>query len=115
MSDTTNLLIVVGIGGLVYWLTTRKQSTTPTGASNIVATSFPAPTIPTGTYNTVAIDITWTNTGTQSGSFIPGVKIGSLALDLGEGTITLAPGETHHSAKILTGVTAGSQSICPVP
>ena len=114
MSETSNLLIVVGIGGLVYWLTTRKKSTT-TGTSNIVATSFPNPTIPDGTYNTVAVDITWTNTGTQSGSFIPQVKIGSLTLDLGEGTKTLAPGETHHSTKILTEVAAGSQSICPVP
>ena len=82
--------------------------------ANIVSTSFPTPTIPAGLYNTVDIDITWTNTGEQSGSFIPQVKIGTgtpINLDV---STTLGPGATYRKTTRLTGVTAGSQSICPV-
>ena len=97
---------------------TLLMSGTPLRAlepANITATAFPTPTIPTGTYNTVAVDITWTNTGTVTGSFVPQVSIGGSIVDLGEGTITLASGEIHHSAKTLSGVIAGNQNICPVP
>ena len=83
-------------------------------AANIVSTSFPTPTIPAGTYNTVVVDITWTNTGEQSGSFIPQVKIGTgtpINLDV---SVTLASGASYHKIMTLTGVTAGSQNICPV-
>jgi hypothetical protein len=116
MSGASDLLIIVGIGGLAYWFITKEPTTAPpTGSANITATSFLAPTIPTGTYNTVAVDITWTNTGTVTGSFVPQVSIGGSIVDLGEGTITLASGEIHHSAKTLSGVIAGNQNICPVP
>ena len=113
MSGQSNVLIVLGIGVGIYLLTKKKSVTVP--SSNIIATAFPTPTIPAGTYNTVTVDITWTNTGEQSDSFIPKVNVGSIVIDLGEGTIILAPGEIHHSVKTLTGVTAGSQNICPVP
>jgi hypothetical protein len=97
---------------------TLLMSGTPLRAlepANITATAFPTPTIPTGTYNTVAVDITWTNTGEIAGSFIPKANVGSVTMDFGEGTITLAPGAVHRSIKVLTGVAAGSETICPIP
>jgi hypothetical protein len=83
--------------------------------ANIMVTSFPAPTIPAGLYNTVDIDITWTNLGEQSGSFIPQVKIGTEAPFNLDASITLAPGAVYHKATRIVDVLAGSQSICPIP
>ena len=113
MSGQSNLLIVLGIGVGIYYFTRKKSVTVP--SSNITATAFPTPTIPVGTYNTINVDITWTNTGTQSESFIPQVQINGSTIDLGEGTITLAPGMTHNSVKLLSEIPAGSQNICPIP
>ena len=82
--------------------------------ANIVSTAFPAPTIPAGTYNTVAVDITWTNLGEVSGSFIPQVKVGTgtpINIDV---SVTLASRAVYRGIKVLTGITAGSQNICPV-
>jgi hypothetical protein len=83
--------------------------------ANITATSFPTPTIPTGTYNTVNIDITWTNTGEQSGSFTPQVSIGGGApISIGS-SVSINAKDTYHINVTLTSVPSGSQSICPVP
>ena len=115
MSKESSLLIILGVGGgLLYWFT-RKKPVPPVGGSNIVSTAFSAPTIPVGTYNTVAVDITWTNLGEVSGSFSPQIQINGVTKDLGEGIISLTSGAVHRSIKVLTGITAGSQNICPVP
>jgi hypothetical protein len=83
--------------------------------ANITVTSFPAPTIPPGTYNTVDIDITWTNTGEISGSFTPQVSIGGgtpISLD---SEIALDPEAIYNKIARLTDVPSGSQGVCPIP
>lgn len=83
--------------------------------ANITATSFPIPTIPPGTYNTVSIDITWTNTGEISGSFTPQVSIGGGSpISLGS-PVSVDAKATYNITATLTGVPSGSQNICPVP
>lgn len=82
--------------------------------TNITVTSFPPLIIPPGTYNTVDIDITWTNTGEQSGSFIPQIIIGSGALiNLGS-SVSVDAKATYNKTARLTSVPSGSQSICPI-
>jgi hypothetical protein len=83
--------------------------------ANITATIFPVPTIPSGTYNTVAIDITWTNLGEQPGPFVPQVQIGSdTPIDLSIER-TLDSGATYSRSTTLNDVPSGTQTICPLP
>ena len=83
--------------------------------ANITTTSFSAPTIPPGTYNTIDIDITWTNIGEESGSFTPQVRIGSdILIDLDSSIIVAAKASYNKTARFI-GVPSGSQNICPVP
>jgi hypothetical protein len=110
--DVNNNGIVDTGDGTLLMQGTPLRSLKP---ANIVSTSFPTPTIPVGTYNTVAIDITWTNTGETSGSFIPQVKIGTGTPINLDSSITLAHGAVYRKTMTLTGVTAGNQSICPLP
>jgi len=83
--------------------------------ANITATAGTAISPVTGE---IDINMTWTNTGGQAGSFIPKVSIdGGAPIDLGAGTITLAPGATYNVVKALTGagITSGTHVVCPVP
>ncbi len=83
--------------------------------ANITATAGTATSPITGE---IDINITWKNTGEQAGSFVPKASIdGGAPIDLGVGTITLAPGATYNAAKALTGsgITPGAHTVCPVP
>ncbi len=60
------------------------------------------------------VDITWTNTGDTSGSFIPGIQVGTEPV-MTLPSITLAAGASVTKTFSITGLTEGTHIICPVP
>ncbi len=93
----------------------RKAAPTAPTPANITPT---AATATSSTAGEIDINITWTNTGEQAGSFVPKASIdGGAPIDLGVGTITLAPGATYNAAIALfgAGITPGAHTVCPVP
>lgn len=62
----------------------------------------------------MTVTITWKNNGEASGSFVPGVQVGT-ETPITQPEQTLAPGATYSYTFSITGLMAGSHTICPVP
>lgn len=62
----------------------------------------------------LTVDIIWTNQGGGSGTFSPGIQVGSEPV-FTLPSVTLAAGASVTKRFTVTGLTAGSYIICPVP
>lgn len=111
--------IIVG-GGLLLAVAALigAAKATPPAVANITAVQPSTATSPVA--GEIDINFTWQNIGTAAGSFAPKISIdGGAAIDLGVGTIIIAPGQTHNVVKELTGLTGvnpgTTHTVCPVP
>ena len=92
---------------------TITVTSAPTGV-NITATSITPSVISCQALCSLTVNITWTNTGDTSGSFIPGIQVGTEPV-MTLPSVTLAAGASVTKTFSITGLTAGSHIICPVP
>ncbi len=65
---------------------------------------------------TVTVDVTWTNTGGTSGTFVPNITVDTITIDpppyLSQ---ALGTGTSVTKSFILSGLTSGTHAICPYP
>lgn len=85
----------------------------PTGA-NITATSITPSVTACQAVCSLTVNITWTNTGTVSGTFIPGIQVGTSPV-MTLPSEALAAGANITKTFSITGLPVGNFVICPVP
>lgn len=81
---------------------------------NITATSIIPSLTTCQELCSLTVNITWTNTGDTSGSFIPGIQVGTEPV-MTLPSVTLTAGASTTKTFSITGLTTGSHIICPVP
>ena len=86
----------------------------PAGLPNITATTITPSVTSCQELCSLTVDVTWTNNGTASGIFIPGIQVGteppSMLVEE-----TLGAGMSVTKTFNITGLTTGTYTICPIP
>ena len=86
----------------------------PAGLPNITATTITPSVTSCQELCSLTVDVTWTNNGTVSGLFTPGIQVGIEPPSmLAEETLDVGMSITHTFN--ITGLVQGSYTICPIP
>ncbi len=95
---------------------TEETEVTPANITATLMTVTPSESPCRTGICTVTADVTWTNTGGTSGTFVPNITIDTITIDpppyLSQ---ALGAGASVTKSFILSGLTAGTHSICPYP
>lgn len=84
----------------------------PVTAANIVAFGLLCSSLEP---NKINLTCMWKNEGGTVGLFIPKISLNGIVRDLGVGEQSVQPNYTYTFVGVLTGITAGSYTVCPVP
>jgi hypothetical protein len=94
--------------------TEEAQSSANITATNMIITPSDTPCV-AGTC-TMTVDVTWTNTGGTSGSFVPNITIDTVAIYPDPfPSESLGAGLSVSHTFIVSGLTTGTHNICPSP